>query len=45
MTDPHDLDAGGHAPIDVDPFVPTGICAMCAAADNPDPEHPDEGDN
>lgn len=29
MLDPHDLDAGGHEPIDVDPFIPTGICASC----------------
>ncbi len=30
MSDPHDLDNGGHEPIDVDPFIPTGICATCA---------------
>jgi hypothetical protein len=32
MNDPHDLNADGHAPVDVDPFIPTGICAICAAA-------------
>lgn len=31
MTDPHDLENGGHEPVDVDPFIPTGICAVCAA--------------
>ncbi len=30
--DPHDLDTGGHEPVDVDPFIPTGVCAICAAA-------------
>lgn len=29
MTDPHDLENGGHTPVDVDPFIPTGICATC----------------
>lgn len=28
--DPHDLDNGGHEHIDVDPFIPTGICAICS---------------
>ncbi len=36
MTDPHDLENGGHEPIDVDPFIPTGICAVCAAAAEPE---------
>lgn len=31
MSDPHDLDNGGHEPIDVDPYIPTGICAFCTA--------------
>lgn len=30
MRDPHDLNAGGHEPVDVDPFIPTGQCAVCA---------------
>lgn len=29
--DPHDVvAAGGHEPVDVDPFIPTGQCAVCA---------------
>lgn len=28
--DPHDRDNGGHEPVDVDPFIPTGLCALCA---------------
>lgn len=32
MPDPHDLDAGGHEPVDVDPIIPTGICATCTEA-------------
>ena len=31
MHDPHDLESGGHEPVDVDPFIPTGTCAVCAA--------------
>ena len=31
MTIPHDLENGGHVPVDVDPFIPTGTCAVCAA--------------
>lgn len=31
MADPHDLDNGGHEPVDVDTFIPTGVCAVCAA--------------
>lgn len=30
MRDPHDQAAGGHEPVDVDPFIPTGQCAVCA---------------
>jgi hypothetical protein len=26
---PHDLEQGGHVPFDVDPFIPTGQCAVC----------------
>ncbi|MGZ0067848.1 hypothetical protein [Microbacterium arborescens] len=29
MSDPHDLTVGGHDPVDVDPFIPTGRCAVC----------------
>jgi hypothetical protein len=32
MPDPHDLDNGGHEPVDVDPFIPTGICRLCQDA-------------
>lgn len=32
MTDPHDLENGGHEPVDVDPLLPTGTCAVCEAA-------------
>lgn len=40
MRDPHDLDAGGHAPVEIDPFIPTGQCAVCAgmAVDERPPE-------
>lgn len=30
MTDPHDPETGGHKPVDVDQFIPTGTCAVCA---------------
>lgn len=29
MNDPHNLADGGHEPVDVDPFIPTGQCAIC----------------
>lgn len=29
MRNPHDLSTGGHEPVDVDPFIPTGQCALC----------------
>lgn len=34
MPDPHDLTNGGHEPVDVDPFIPTGICALCAESES-----------
>lgn len=38
ITDPHDLDNGGHEPVDVDPYIPTGICVICAPVPEPEPE-------
>ena len=34
MTDPHELDPETDEPIhvDIDPFIPTGICAHCTGA-------------
>lgn len=29
MSNPHDIENGGHEPVDVDPFIPTGRCATC----------------
>uniref|UniRef100_A0AAU7J8G2 Minor tail protein n=2 Tax=unclassified bacterial viruses TaxID=12333 RepID=A0AAU7J8G2_9VIRU len=38
MIDPHDIENGGHAPVDVDPFIPTGICAVCSPEPEPEPD-------
>ncbi|MCI2956932.1 hypothetical protein MN032_04440 [Agromyces atrinae] len=38
---PHDTENGGHEPADIDPFIPTGQCAICLAVNVDDrlPEH------
>lgn len=40
MSDVHNPKAGGHDPVDVDPFIPTGQCAICVglAVDDRPPE-------
>lgn len=39
MANPHNPYTG-HAPIDVDPFIPTGICAVCTDVE-PEAEAPE----
>ena len=43
MPDPHNLDTGGHEPIDVDPFIPTGRCAVCEGMNLDDRPPEDRG--